>query len=182
MSMRPVHPDPRRRGFTLVEILIVLVILGILAAVLVPTLSNRANLRISAAQRVLIAKIQHAQTHAISTNRWTVVMVDEDAVTIYDRDSETGPLLPLPHPTNPGDFVTRFGPTGAPAMHEVSIVAANFGARPGLSFDEMGVPHSVFADGSNATPLIFSGNIIVSSDGITGSVEVEPITGEVTTP
>jgi len=58
MSIRPRSTTPRRPGFTLIEILIVVVILGILAAIIVPQFASAQSTTRAAAMRTQLNTIR----------------------------------------------------------------------------------------------------------------------------
>src|SRR5881394_880361 len=66
----------RRNAFTLVEILAVVVILGISAAIIVPQIGNRDDLRSVSMARQIIADLTYAQSRAVSTQKKQYVRFD----------------------------------------------------------------------------------------------------------
>src|SRR5687768_7200473 len=115
-----------RRGFTLVEILMVVVILGIASAVIVPQIGTRSDLKARAAARMVVADLIYAQNMAIATQKWHYVQFDttNNRYTVYDDmpldPDGTGPQatvvpsphLPINHPVNKSPYVVQFGAAG----------------------------------------------------------------------
>ena len=118
--MRPLSLNNRRSGFTLVEILIVVIILGILASIVIPTFSNtsrdaRRSALSSTVQSVRsqigLYKLQHGDTLPDLTTDWSPFL----GVTVYNAKN-FGPYMQ----TVPQNEVTD----GASAVKNGTSVAA----------------------------------------------------------
>lgn len=92
--MSPSHPSRPRSGFTLVELLVVLFIVGLLSAatlpVLIPTLNQR---QVQDASRIVQQALINARFAAISTGRPAGVRLLPDPV--YNGPDSNDPLRPL---------------------------------------------------------------------------------------
>jgi len=94
VHMRSNHPIPRalRKGYTLIEVLIVVTILGLAGALLVPYLSSKGDFDTQSAVRTLIADISFAQSDALANQGfrsvyfypdgtgWCLVRASEDSL------------------------------------------------------------------------------------------------------
>ncbi|HVS73194.1 MAG TPA: prepilin-type N-terminal cleavage/methylation domain-containing protein [Phycisphaerae bacterium] len=110
----------RSQGFTLVEILIVVIILGILAAIVIPQFTNASNdARNNSVQSTLqtvrsqieLFKIQHSDTPPDPSGMWTI-MLGKSTTTETGSAAATGtnfgPYLQQA-PTNPLNGQTAVG-------------------------------------------------------------------------
>ncbi|MDD5180679.1 MAG: prepilin-type N-terminal cleavage/methylation domain-containing protein [Gallionellaceae bacterium] len=141
-----------QRGFTLTELITVMVILGILAAVAAPRFFDRNVFDSRGFYDQVISTLRYAQKAAIAQRRFVCVAFTSNSVTLtYDA---TAPSTIHTAATCPGANLT--GPTGT-APYSVSSSNASFTATPAaFSFDALGRPsaaQSITVSGY-ATPIL----------------------------
>lgn len=164
-------------GYTLVEMLIVVTILGILGTMVIPSFAGSTGLRTQAAVRAVVADITFAQSDALAyqesravmfnevENYYTVVQVlggtpDEDADALYDpHGPDQRYRVDLDDP--------RFGGS------RLENIEFNGGA--GLIFDELGGPTPAGSDAIST-----GGTLEVVGQDSRYRVTVAPFTGRVT--
>jgi prepilin-type N-terminal cleavage/methylation domain-containing protein len=179
--MRPTRHQGRR-GFTLVEILVVVIILGIAGAMIVPAMSTRDDLKAAAAARMLMADLIYAQNLAIT--RQTNHYVQFDLVT--QRYSVlAGPgMTVVMHPVNQAPYTVVYGDGGTAGGREAVLVAAGFSGTSGsvlyptLGFDELGTP-VVYLSSTTIEPMS-AGSITLRVGQHRLRVAIEPYTGQIT--
>ena len=192
--------QPVRRGFTLVEILMVVVILGIASAVIVPQIGTRSDLKARAAARIVVADLIYAQNMAIATQKFHYVKFDTAAnrYTVYDDmpvDTDgTGPLgvtgaeNVIKHPVNKNNYVVQFGAAGGGRVAELSLdsggtafngIDLDYRPEYTICFDELGTPFVYCPDLQGRNQMI-NGNVRVRSGTFTLNVKVQRYTGEIT--
>lgn len=164
----------RTRGFTLVEILAVVVILGIASAIIIPQIGSRDDLRASAAARAVMADLIYAQNRSIAMQKRHYVRFAGQQYTM----SDTTALTPITHPVSKMAYTVTFNAAGT-GFDNVSLAGWGFGGTSTICFDEMGSPYSY--DGINP-PVALTGNgtISVTAGNFSLTMTIEPFTGEVT--
>ncbi len=179
------HGNTRcRTGFTLVEILVVVIIIGIAGAVVIPSISSRDDLRVAAAARLVMADIIYAQNLAITQqgNHYTQFDAATQRYAVMD-----GSLGVVDHPVNRMPYRVICGAGGTAGMEQVTIVSAAFTTQAGgaaystLGFDELGTP-VVYVSSGSIEPMyegaielqVGQARLRVRIEAFTGSITVEP--------
>jgi len=168
-------------GFTLVEILVVVIILGIAGAIIVPALGTRDDLRAAAAARVIMADLIFTQNLAITNqgNRYITFDVVNQKYSVTDA---TGGVIT--HPVDQVPYVQNFSSAvkGVRNLDNMKLVSTNFVGISGnkqftMGFDELGTPLTYSALGTYET--LSAGTIVIQSGKYKLKVDIEPYTGQI---
>jgi prepilin-type N-terminal cleavage/methylation domain-containing protein len=160
------------RAYTLIEMLIVVTILGIAAAIVVPAMGDAGVLRVQSAVRQVISDINYVQSEAIAHQ-------ESKAILFYPSENRYV-LLDMPGGTVDASRYafqnTRFTTSGMGDARITSTAFTNsFGNANLLIFDEQGSP--VLSAGSGTAPS--NGTVQISGSGQTFTITVEGYTGRV---
>ena len=189
-----------RAGFTLVEILAVVVILGIASAIIVPQMGTRDDMRAKAASRTLIADLIYAQNLAISTGTPHYVRFDaaDSSWRIITAPTSTNTATwgtPASHPLKQTAYVSKFGPASDASTDtgwglstqdvNVTIQSAVFNGIDTafqneftVGFDPIGSP-LVWCYHVNQSNDLNNGSVVLKAGPFTTTVTVSPATGEI---
>jgi len=144
-----------------VEVLLVVTIIGIAAAMIIPGLSGMGDIQATSAARAVLADMQYAQNEAIVTQQPITVAFDLADESYELRNAGGAPLV---HPITKAGFSIHF-PT-ARGLEKVQILSADFGGNVSVTFDTLGSPDN-------------DGQVTVGADGNTYRITVAPVTGKV---
>jgi prepilin-type N-terminal cleavage/methylation domain-containing protein len=154
-------------GFTLIELVVVVVILAIAAAMAVPMFSGAAGFQTQSAANMIAADLEYAKSMAISRQQQYGIVFDPDAGTyqVVDQNNTV-----IQHPIKAGfQYVVNFRSDSR--LNSVNLATANFDGTNTIKFDYLGSPYN-----GNGTSLN-SGTITLQGGGSTMTIIVEPVTG-----
>jgi prepilin-type N-terminal cleavage/methylation domain-containing protein len=166
-----------RPGFTLIEILVVVVILGIAAACIVPHIGSRSDLKATSAARLMMADLIYVQNRSISTQTWHYVQFDPATGSYKVLDKMLPTQNVILHPVEQSPFVVAIGPSGPPPLRDVKIDSASFDGQKVLAFDEMGTPYA-YNPSTGVPTAMTAGTIGLKCKDMLLKVIIEPFTGE----
>ena len=175
-----------RRGFTLVEILAVVVIIGIASAIIIPNMGTRDDLRVSSAARVIVADLIYAQNQAISSSSVVYAKFDvaNNRYTLLSTANSGGDVT-LTNPFTQQPYRQQFG-TGSQGWDTVSLQSTTFNGLDAsyqncftIAFDEIGSPFA-FNYSTNLTNDLSAGSVVVTCGTQTKTITISAATGELT--
>lgn len=147
-----------KTGFTMVEIIAVLLILGIVAAVVVSRMDSTGSYDLSSQAEVIKGHLRYAQTRAMNSNQvWGINFSSSTAYSLFQNGSTANRVI---LPGQDADIVTIPG--------GVSVTTGI------VSFDAWGKPCT---DAAGTTTQSGLRTLTVSKDGATQAIEITPNTG-----
>ena len=177
-ALRPHTCRSVRQGFTLIEILVVVLIIGIAAAIVVPQLGTRNDMKVASAARVIMADLIYAQNLSITQQNYHYLAVE---VANQRYSVRNAALNEVTHPVNKTNYRVRFGAGGTNGFNELTLISANFTGQSGsiyntIGFDELGSP--LVHTGATTEPMT-AGAIIIQAGNHRMRIDIEPFTGQI---
>lgn len=173
-----IRRSARNGGFTIIELVAVMVMLVILMGVATPVLSNMGDTRGGMAAKILMRDISFAHQHAIATGTITWVRFDTTGDTKWEIRAETGAAgktnaVLLTDPATGGDFIQNLntGSFGDIKVLTASFVGTDVNDVPDIGFDWLGRPltnDAIFLNALGAVTL--TGSHVVNVQQETGYV------------
>ncbi len=156
-------------GFTIIELIMVIVIIGILVSVAIPRFDSFHAVKFSGALKKMVSDIRYVQSLAISRHETCRIVFNSagNTYSVYLADNSLAV-----DPFTRGSLQVNFNTS--PQYNGVDIVSADFGGVNTLRFTWEGVPQD--AGGVN---LSTDGSVGFSYQGNTATVYVTPNTGKV---
>lgn len=130
----------RRRAFTLMEVVIGMLILGIVVGLAVPMLGDTRTLSLREAARLLAADIELAQNESLTHGDDLRLVKFEPSTNSYWVATASAPDTPIADPAGGGQLFTVFGGNRASTLGGVIIQSINLGGDSTLKFDAFGSP------------------------------------------
>jgi prepilin-type N-terminal cleavage/methylation domain-containing protein len=185
MKVTPIYSHNDYAGFTAIEVVIVILVLGTLAALAAPLLNSAlVEARLGAATTEIAAAIEYAQMTAMNTGRPCRVTVDADTETLHVEQQvhadaallldpnqvevEAGTVelaeayVDLDNPNHPGSPYTV-----DLAASQVLVTKSGVGPKQPLLFSEVGTPSSAV-------------EVVLTCGGRSWSIAVDGLSGAVT--
>ena len=148
-----------RGGFTLIEIIIVVVILAIAAMTAIPLISSGGSVQIRAAANMITADLEYARSMSISRGQNYSVVFDKNTESYRIEDQNDNMI---PHPVKKGFYyIMNF--QNDSRLSKVDITAVSF-TNSKVQFDCLGSPDN-------------GGTINLNANGPAATITVEPVTG-----
>lgn len=166
----------------MIEVMVCVVILAIASAIVVPMIGGRADLKLSAATRKLVADLQYAQNLAIATRDPVYIRFEPNKYTLFRRAGSVSTTIA--QPIDPGSFVVQFGSAATyGALKQIAMAQPNFGSRlNSVGFDSLGAPLVLDEVTSTKTSLATAASVTLTCETQSQQVKIEPYTGEISVP
>lgn len=193
MTDRLYPPESRRGGYTLIELLIVIAVLGLAGALLVPHLVDQNSLTVQAAVRQLIADLSFAQSDALAHQEYRrvhfygdgrgycLLRVDEGNYAEEFNEATADYVYdPLATASEAGRYVIDF--TADDRFEGVTITSVNIdGAGEGIGGDGADTVYDPLGGTIRSGGLPGTGGtIVLTANDDDYEVTLSPFTGKLT--
>ena len=172
MSDGAQHPRPAgrprlRTGFTLVELMIVVICVAVAGMLVVPQFSDQSPTKLVGAARLLAADLEYAQAESLANGDDPRQVIFDPANASYSIAPRSSPDTPIVNPIGREPYRTRFGAGRAATLDGVGIASVSLAGDDVLQFGVHGELDQVTA-----------AKITLSCGTAKVDVTVHPITGE----
>lgn len=163
-------------GFTIIEMVMVIVIVGILALLAIPRFSSFYSIKLTGAAKKLVSDIRYVQQLAISehTNTKIVFNAVTNTYTAQKYNSTTGTWVAISDPFSRGNLTQNFN--SDPQYGGIDIFVTTLSSST-LRYTWQGIPQ----EGTDAAPvnLAVERSVTLTFRGNTIAVYITPQTGRV---
>ena len=137
-------PTRLRRGYTLIEVIVTVTIMGLAAAIVVPNMLQGGTLGVQAGARMIVADMLYAQNEAMAQNAARRVLFDPagNSYTVQHYDSDSSSWIADQNPVLGGNATTNYiiDFDTDRRFQGVEITSADFGDETWVEFDDVGNP------------------------------------------
>ena len=183
LGPRAIHPA--RRAYTLAELLIVVLIIGVIGLIAIPQTTGMRSPRLKTAANVLAADLEFCQSQCINDPGNPYVVSFDTVNNAYALT--TPPVAPAPtatpvnHPADGLPFRNDFATGRNAALAGVTLTSVtnvpngpgNGGAAvPTLAFSSFGVPQTTLPQNLTITLTADGSQMVVTVDYATGDVSI----------
>lgn len=172
----PVRGEFRRAGrcaFSMIELVMVLLVIGIAAAMVVPKLESTEASRLTSAANMLAADIDYARVESITNPDDTRLFIIDADHSGYTIAPSSDPTTTISHPVANGPFSIRFGSGHAAHLDGVTVMSYAFDGDRQLGYGIYGQPDQA----DPATVTLGSGDyrLTLTIDPTTGEPSIGPV-------
>lgn len=151
----------RAKGFSLAELIVVVLIMAIMAGMAIPYVSDTDDMEATSAARMLACDLQYAQNVAITTQT-PITVTFSTSEESYALSKASGMII---NPMNKSDYRIDF--SSQRGFESVDLYSANFGGGCSVTFDELGAPDN-------------AGKVVIQVGSHLYEINVAAATGRVT--
>lgn len=174
----------REDGYTLIEMLLVVGLLALIAALAAPGIARNDSTRLDATAASVATALRFAHAEAVRTGKkhGVIANLSTQVMDLYRLDQSVNPpvvVYDVYHPVTKQPYTLKFGMNGEPTLSTVEFKFVGYPttlAFVGFSATT-GVPS--YAD-TGADRMLDYGNIRLSQNGATRTISVSPMTARVT--
>ncbi len=171
MSRRSRNQESRSPGFTLIQLIVVMVLLAIIAAIVVINVTATGDVKVKAAARVILSDLQYAQSEA-NRRQEAITVTFYPAEERYTLSDSIGQVLV--NPATNGNYEVNLPQDIGDS--ELDLLTVDFGGGvEAVTFTSLGEP----VQGGSTDPISSNSTIVVRHGDYTYTVKIVPVTGKV---